>query len=71
MENYELVVENNGGHQFIHDAVRVVCHLPVSNAIVYVVLSNAFELERLRTLLTERELTFTLNRMDSKHGNGN
>ncbi len=64
MNTYELVVENSGDHQFIHNTVRVAHSSFVSNAVVYVVEGNASELERLQTLLTERSLAFTLNRMD-------
>lgn len=64
MNTYELVVENSGDHQFIHDTVRVVCHSHVSNSVVYLIEANTTQIEQLRTFITERGLTFILNRMD-------
>lgn len=65
MDNYELVVEKDEQHHhFIYDTVRVILHSFVSNAVVYVIEADQTQLKQLETLLTERSLTFTLNRMD-------
>lgn len=64
MNTHELVVENSGEHQFVFDTVRVVCHSHVSNSVVYLIEADATQIEQLRTFITERGLSFILNRMD-------
>lgn len=65
MNEYELVVEKDEQHHpFIYDTVHVIFHSSVSNAVVYVIQASESELERVQTLITERGLTFTVNRMN-------
>jgi hypothetical protein len=63
-QQYELVVEKHEQHQFIYDTVLVHYNANVSNAVVYVIEADQTQIEQLQAQITERELTFTLNRMD-------